>query len=686
MKKWTVGQPDGKISSRLAASAGISGLCADVLVSRGYQTAAQAASFVMPEELSSPFLLADMKKAADTVNFAIDSGEKICVYGDYDCDGITATAILCSYLKCMGAQVVYYIPERSEGYGMNADSVRRLADDGVSLIITVDNGISALSEAELIYELGMRLVVTDHHKPPERLPRAEAVVDPHRSDCPSLFKELCGAGVVLKLISAMDGSEDMSAALEQFGDIAALGTVADVVRLQGENRFIVTEGLRLLENTENPGLCALIEESGLAGKELNAFSLGFVLAPRINAAGRFGSPLTALRLMLTDDEDEAAQLASELTALNTQRKECEAEITAQLDAQITDNPSMLCEPVLLFAGEGWHHGVIGIICARISERYGKPCYILTIEGDTARGSARGCNGYSVFASLNYCIDLFLRFGGHDGAGGFSLKTEDIPRLREMLCEYAVKTHGGAMPQPVLRAEKNLRRGDFAPEQIEGLALLQPFGEGNPEPLFCISQARIEDIKPLSDGRHTKLRLCCDGAYIFATLFGTAPEKTGLLVGDIADFIATLELNDWKGKKLVSVKIKDYRLSGADQQKYFAAKAAYESFVLGSELPPAYYLRIYPQRAELEAVYRAADGNTPDDIVYMRLCRELPSMNYCKFRLCLDIFAQLGLLALDPCTKSCAKLPVRKKVNLEASELLGILREKALDAKRNQNNA
>lgn len=684
MKKWTAGKPDTKISSKLSASAGISRLCAEVLTARGYETAAGAASFILPEELSSPFLLMDMQKAADTINSALENNERICIYGDYDCDGITATAMLYLYLQCMGADVRYYVPERSEGYGMNQASIRTLADDGVTLIITVDNGISAIAEAELIYELGMRLVVTDHHQPPlGGLPRAEAIVNPHREGCPSLFKALCGAGVVLKLIAALDGSEDMGAVMEQFGDIAALGTVADVVPLKGENRYIVSEGLRMLENTENPGLCALIEEAGLADKPITSYTLGFVLAPRINAAGRFGSPLTALRLLITDEEEEAVSLAAELTALNAQRRECENRILTELDAQIKANPLIICEPVLVFAGEGWHHGVIGIICSRISERYGKPCYIMTIEGDTARGSARAPEGYSVFKSLNYCAPLFTHFGGHDGAGGYTVRTEDIPALGEMLREYARRTHGTDMPKPVLAAEKILTGEDVAPEEVEGLSILQPFGEGNPEPLFCISGARVEELQPLSGGKHTKMKLSFDGVVIFALLFGVSPERTGLNRGDEADFMVTLEINDWRGRRLVSVKIKDYRLSGVEQQKYFAAHSAYESFVLDRELPPAYYARILPQRTDLETVYRSTGNQIPDDIVYIRAAKKLPSLNYCKFRLCLDIFAETGLLEIDPCTLSSSRISVGKKVDIEASALLKHIRKKALNPKGNE---
>ena len=296
MNKWSVNKTDRKTVSQLSLQCGVSTLTAAVLASRGFSSAQAVMEKMNVSSLSDPFLIKDMELAADAINNAIDSGTKICVYGDYDCDGIMSSVMLYSYLQEAGADVFYYIPERSEGYGLNENAVRYISGQGAELIITVDNGISALNEAELIYELGMKLVVTDHHQPGETLPRAEAIVDPHRTDCFSPFKKLCGAGVVLKLIAALDGG-DYTMALEQFGDLAAVATVADIVTLTGENRFIVSYGMQLLENSDRPSVIALKKVCSLENKKLNSYSIGFGIAPRINAAGRFGSPITAAQLL-----------------------------------------------------------------------------------------------------------------------------------------------------------------------------------------------------------------------------------------------------------------------------------------------------------------------------------------------------------------------------------------------------
>ncbi|MBQ8724051.1 MAG: single-stranded-DNA-specific exonuclease RecJ, partial [Oscillospiraceae bacterium] len=419
----------------LYAGSNISKLCAEVLAARNIRTIEDAASLLNCDGLSDPFLIRDMQLAADTINDAIDSGVPMCVYGDYDCDGVMATVILYSYLSELGADVTFYIPEREEGYGMNEAAVRQLAEDGVQLIITVDNGITAIREAELIYELGMQLVITDHHQPLEELPRAEAIVDPHRSDCPSPYKKYCGAGLALLLTAALDGGDD-TMALEQFGELAAIATVADVVELSSENRFIVNRGLHYLANTERPGLLALMEKSGVLGKKLTATTLAFSLAPRINAAGRFGSPVQAVRLLLSENPDEAAQLAQELEECNTARKQEEEEILVDVQRQIEADPAVLSQRVLVFAGKGWHHGVIGIAAARLQERFGKPVFMITIEGNGARGSARSFGEFSVFECLDSCRGHLVKYGGHPGAGGFSLEKESIPAFMAAVQKYA----------------------------------------------------------------------------------------------------------------------------------------------------------------------------------------------------------------------------------------------------------
>ncbi|MEG0615679.1 MAG: single-stranded-DNA-specific exonuclease RecJ, partial [Oscillospiraceae bacterium] len=528
MKKWIIRKPNAENVKKIMQKSDLSHLAAEILVARGFESIERAADFFAGGELSDPFLIKDMPEAAEIINAAVEDGKSICVYGDYDCDGITATVMLFSYLEALGADVSYYIPERSEGYGMSENAVRKLAGDGVELIITVDNGISAVKEADLIAELGIDLVITDHHQPSEILPKAAAIVDPHRADCTSPFKDLCGAGVVLKLIAALDGGS-YDAAMEQFSELAALGTVADIVKLCGENRLIVQNGLHMLENTENLGISALIDQCKLTESKITSTSIGYMIAPRINAAGRFGSPTLAVKLLLSEDDDEAAELAAELSRLNAARKECEQDILAEIEDIIAENPSILNERVLIFSGNNWNAGVIGIVSARIVEKYSKPSFIISINGDVGTGSARGIAGFSIFKSLTACADLFQRFGGHPGAGGFTICTRNIPAFVKNMAEFT-KSAYQIMPTAAITAEKVVLPEDLTVKNIESLNVLEPFGEGNVRPIYAILGARINSVIPLSGGKHTKLLLDYGNAQVTLLMFGTEPDNFALKQG------------------------------------------------------------------------------------------------------------------------------------------------------------
>ncbi|MDE5569094.1 MAG: DHH family phosphoesterase, partial [Ruminococcus sp.] len=374
MKKWKINMPDKNTVSKIALRCGVSSLTAAALVSKGYSSPESVIQSLDEDGLSDPFLIKDMQAAVDTIIESMEKDEIICVYGDYDCDGIMSTVILYTYLLENGVNVIYYIPERTDGYGLNRDAIKRIHDEGANLIVTVDNGISAISESEYIYELGMKLVVTDHHQQGEQLPKAEAVVDPHRHDCYSPFKYACGAVIALKLVAALNDG-DYTIPLEQFGDLAAIATVADIVNLTGENRFIVRYGLELINNTDRPALIALKEVSRLTDKKLDSGSIGFGLAPRINASGRYGSPKTAVKLFLCEDYDDALPIAQELDRLNNMRKDAENKIISEIYEMIDNNPELIRERVIFICGQNWHHGVIGIVAARILEKFGKPCFI-----------------------------------------------------------------------------------------------------------------------------------------------------------------------------------------------------------------------------------------------------------------------------------------------------------------------
>lgn len=672
MKKWSVGIPDRNTVLKLMTGCSVTSLTASAIASKGYESPDSVIKSLNVGELSDPFLIKDMKEAADTINAAIDCGERICIYGDYDCDGVMATVILYSYLLETGADVTYYIPERAEGYGLNNGAIDRIAADGVKLIVTVDNGIAAISEAEHIYGLGLRLVVTDHHQQGEKLPRAEAVVDPHRHDCFSPFKYMCGAGIALKLIAALDGG-DCTMALEQFGDLAAIATVADIVSLTGENRFLASYGIQLIENTDRPSLMALKEVCGLTDKPINSQSLGFGIAPRINAAGRFGSPKTAARLFLCEDYDDALVIAQELDGLNNMRKQAENDIIAEIYSMIDNDPSLVYGRVIFLCGKDWHHGVIGIVASRIMEQFGKPCFIASDSGGEIRGSARSFGEFSIFEALSYAQEVLEKFGGHPGAGGFTVKSGMSADFGRLLEEYALKDHK-VMPQATLAADAPATPAELTVDNVRGLSLLEPFGAENEKPLFYIGEAELLEVLPLSDGLHSKLRLKAGFAKIDALMFRTAPTALPVKVGDRCDMIVTLGVNSYRGRDSVSVVVSDIRQHTFEQSKYFAALGSFEAFMRGEELPKNYYPSMYPSREEAVKVYKAIPENGISlDRLYISLTGK--NINYCKFRFAIEAFRELGLVKMNASDFGVSRVKVSAKTDLYSAPVLEKLRSR-----------
>ncbi len=667
MKKWTIGEPDEKLARELAGECDIGLLPLRVLTSRGCRSFEEVQDFFRPGELEDPFLTADMQEAVDTINESVDAGEVICIYGDYDCDGVTATYVLYSFLQSMGADVRYHINERSEGYGMTVDAVRKLHEEGVQLIITVDNGISAVEEAEEAARLGVKLVITDHHQPPEVLPKALAVVDPHREDCGSHYKELAGVGVALRLCAALDdGNYDM--VLEQYADIVAIGTVGDLVQLDGENRTLVQKGLLYLKNTENPGLRELMAVSGADPEKLDSMTLAFGLCPRINAAGRFASPLIALETLLAEDPDEAKRLAQRLNDLNSERKAAEAEIYKDIRAYIDSEPSVLDKRVLVLAGKGWHHGVIGIVSSRVLEDYGKPNIIISIEEDgMARGSARSVKGFNICDCLTSVSDLLPKFGGHECAGGLSIKAGDIPEFDRRVQEFASKLD--VMPAAVNECDMTAEPEDLTVEQVVQLAQLRPFGVGNPTPLFFMPSCRVDKVIPLKEGRFAKLMVSYRGGSYAALVFGRSVDRLFFTEGASIDLAVNLEINEFRGQKSVSVKVKDMKPAGLDTDKYLAARDAYEKLVSGAELPRNFLMHMKPDRRELVAVYKLlkAGGKMTADDLFMRISH--PNFNYCKIRIMTEVFRQAGLAEFQPSTQMITLTEPAGRTDLEQTELM-----------------
>ena len=474
-----------KYRSVLAAQQKEAGLLAGILAARGITDPAEALTLLAgEEELSDPMLLTDMDKACERILRAIDEGETIVVFGDYDVDGVTATALLYQHLKGMGAAVKCMLPSREgDGYGLSKNAIQSIYDKGCRLIVTVDNGISAVEEAAFAASLGIDLIITDHHLPHDTLPQAVAIVDPRRADDHSPFKGLCGAGVAFKLCAALDGCppEEM---LEYCGDLAAVGTVADVMPLTGENRTIVKAGLRQLQNTDRPGFCALLEEVGLAGKPVTAENISYAIAPRLNAAGRMDSAVTALQLVLCEDEDRAEELAHKLSDINIQRQETEMEIVKAAQELLDAEPERLEDRVILLWGRDWHPGVIGIVASRLVEKTGRPVIVVSVdEHGEGKGSGRSVQGFNLHECIASCADILLRFGGHAMAAGLTIKRDNLDVFIELF-ERAVSE--SVCPETFDRVIYT--DGALAPEEITfGLVNAlsgRIWGQGFERPVFA----------------------------------------------------------------------------------------------------------------------------------------------------------------------------------------------------------
>lgn len=669
MKKWIVKKSNEALVNEITTKTDISALCANILSTRGLNNIEEVSSFFLDENFSDPFLLKDMRVVCDFITNAIEKQMLICVYGDYDCDGITSTSVLYTYLQYQGANVIYYIPSREEGYGLNKDAIDRLNKQGVKLIITVDNGISAVEEAEYLESLSMKLIITDHHQPPKELPKAVGIVNPHRQDDNSPYKNLAGVGVVMKLLAGLEGG-DYEVITEQFGDLICIGTIADVVPLTGENRSIVKKGLRLLKNTENMGLAYLIE-TARCGENITATTVAYIIAPRINAAGRLANADLAVKLFIDDENPQ--ETAKQIISLNSQRKDIENEIILKIEQMISKKPEILRQRVIIIEGEGWNHGIIGIVCSRITEKYGKPTFIISIEGTEARGSARSVKGFNIFKALNAIKETLTQFGGHELAGGFSLRPENIDDFKARLYEYAKEKYE-KMPVLTYYADKVLTSSDLEVSAIESLNVLEPFGQENPEPLFLVIGAKVKNIISLSNGKHTRLELLYQNRILTALLFNVAPKDVIISRGGYGDFLVYAQINEYKGNKSVVLKIKDYRPSGISQEKYFSAKVCYENIKRG-EIPDKKIIeRIVPLREELVYIYKYISNiknETLVDCIFYNVTNN--NMNYCKFRLCLDIFEECGFVKYNCLTDSISFIPPTKRVDIENSHILKKLR-------------
>lgn len=618
-KKWEFCSVDREKALLLSEQCNIAPFTALVLCSRGIDEPAAAEAFLASDgELADPFSLKDMDKAAERVAQAVDRGDRICVFGDYDADGVTAVSVLFSYLEALGADASYRIPSRAEGYGLNAAAVEELAAQGVNLIITVDNGITAFEAAEKAAEKGVTLVVTDHHKPAgDRLPAAAAVVDPHRPDDESGLDCLAGVGVAFKLVCAVERA-DYDALLEEYSQYVAIGTVADLMPLTGENRILVSAGLREMNSAPLPGVQALAEKAGVEPGKINSGNVAFGIAPRINAAGRMDSAYNAVKLLLSDDPDEASFFAEELDGKNEQRHAAENEIIADVGALIAEHPEYAADRVIVLSGKNWHEGVIGIVASRIVERFSRPVVMITENEDgSAKGSCRGVEGFSMFDALCACSDILTNYGGHTLAAGLGLRSENIPLLRKKINEYAARH---IPPHPTMRICCKLNPAVVNNDLLDQLDELEPFGMGNKEPVFAFCGVTVAQIRAIGNGRHCRVTLRKNNAELTALLFGCAPQAVSFAVGDRIDAAVQVKRNEYNGRVSPSVQIKAFRFSGTDEEALFDSYMLYGKLDAGEPLTDEERRALLPDRGFVARVYRCvcADGAGKNEEALLQL--------------------------------------------------------------------
>lgn len=601
MKKWEYATYDKELASELASSCGIDPFLALLLTERGLETPEDVEEFLHGNELTiDPFSFADMDVAVDRVQRAIDDGEKIAIFGDYDADGITATVLFYTYLRDKGCDVEYLLPQRDgDGYGLHRDTIEELAKREIKLLITVDNGIAAIDEVEIAKSFGIDVVVTDHHIPQDTIPDAVAVVNPHRKDCESEFKGYAGVGVAFKVVCAIEGDPDLI--LEKYADLVAIGTLADIMPLNGENRVLVRAGLRLINDKKRPGLVALSEAAGGAGKTQTSSSAVFTLAPRINAAGRMGDPQKAAQLLLAKTADEAKEIAAEINSYNQERQKTESTILDSVFEQIENHPEWLYDRVLVIEGENWYSGVIGILAARILDRYGKPCILLSVMPDKVKGSGRSIKGFPLFDAIASCEDILTSFGGHELAAGVSMLPGHVEEFRTRINQWA-EEHYPIMPSPILHIDCKLSPSNIQPDILNVIESLEPFGSGNSLPVFALKDMRIRELVSVGNGKHLRLSLERNNVQISAMWFHMTENECPFLVGDTIHIAATLDRNEYRGIISVSVIIKDAIFSEEGREIWIRALQDYDSICRG-KLPVSDGVDLLPSREDLATIYR-----------------------------------------------------------------------------------
>lgn len=658
-KKWIFPEVDKNYVWEIADDLGLDPLVTYIAVSRGLSDPYDIERFFSKEfDFSDPYGYSGITEAVERINIALESDEKILVFGDYDCDGVTATALLTSYLKNRGANVDFRVPDReTEGYGISLGAVEQAAEDGVTLIITVDNGINAVKEVERANELGVDFVVTDHHLPQDELPDAVAVIDPHvDTDCDWVFHELCGVGVAFKLVCALEGrpSEEM---IYEYGDLVALGTIADVVPLVDENRYFVKIGLERINRKLNPGVRALVEVSG--AKYITSQNAAFTLCPRINAAGRMASADVAVKMFMAKGYEDASYYAGLLDGYNSKRQSMEQSIFEEACETIESN-SYQNDRVIVVNGNNWHVGIIGIVASKITEKYAKPTIVINNGGECSVGSGRSVASFSLFNAISSCEDMLVKFGGHELAAGLTINEDKIDEFRRRINTFAETVE---LPVPTVKIDCNIKNiSAFKLDAVKALKSFEPYGATNPTPLFAIKDCIVLSVAPVSSGKHIRLKLKKENSEFWTVMFGVSPEEFPFKLGSSVDIAVNLDVSVYNKTESISYIVKHIRKSGIDDGEFVNQLNLINQFSVGS-ISNVNAVAVLPTRDDFAVIFRflKSTPNASYDLIVNSLC-DCVSMG--KIFVTLSALCELGLAE-----KNCNYynlLPFDGKADLESA--------------------
>lgn len=715
-ERYTFGDKEkDDVIAKMSREMGISRLLAVLLYNRGYRSAKEAERFLRLEQsdFHDPYLLADMQKTVDRIFAAVEQNEKICIYGDYDVDGVTSVTVLYLYLKSLGADVTFRIPKREgEGYGVSCQAVSELASDGVSLIITVDTGITANAEVEFAKDLGVDFLVTDHHECHSELPGACAVVNPHRPDCPYPFKELAGVGVVFKVVCACemkrcrDAGEPIIDGIRRicmsYADLTAVGTIADVMPVIDENRLIVSLGLKLMSDSPRPGLEALIEASSSKNtddkkKKITSGMIGFGIAPRINAAGRISDAAIAVRLLLEKDLEKARESAEELCEINRKRQAEENRIAIEAYDQIESSVDIENDLIIVLDSNNWHQGIIGIVSSRITEKYGLPSILISFDSadgvedpmDDGKGSGRSVKGLNLVEALGHCSDLLVKYGGHELAAGLTVKRCDLDAFREKINSYAKEILSDDVLKIRMEADCELPVSELTMGFAEEISMLEPFGVGNASPVFVMKNVTVKRITHMGGGKHTKLLLEKDGESITALYFGVGEGDLGFETEDVIDVLFNIDINDFKHVRSVQMVLQDARIAEEYSKELSRQKKRYEEINSGG----SYTLceDVIPDRDDFAAVYKLLrreyrlENSVIDRKYLMKQLSLMPNkINYIKLKYILRILNELKICEIEEIGEDIYRFSVifnASKTSIDKSSILKKLKSRCEDRVR-----